>query len=167
MDALTVEQLAEVFQEPMLPLLRQVLQTLGQDRCAALLKDTRTCEANGGMLTKNGSRRRTPGGVFFPLVKERATPQERRRLFPPPAPQQYQRPQGQQRQGASEAPVLTWDEVQTITQTLATAPAGEARIMNLTLIGSPGKVEVRGQVAVLRMQGHSPQGDRPCPMLPR
>jgi len=170
MDALTVEQFAEVVQEPRLPLLRQVLQTLGQHRCAAILAETLTCEANGGMLTKHGSRRRTPGGVFLQLVKERATPQERRRLFPPPAPQKYQRPQGQQSQGAPEAPVLTGDAVQTITQTLATAPAGEARIMKLTFIGRPGKVEVRGPVAVFRMQGKAPgplpKGLPPLPYAP-
>jgi hypothetical protein len=170
MDDLTVEQFAEVVQEPRLPLRWQVLQILGQHRCTAVLADTLTCEANGGMLTKHGSRRRTPGGVFFQLVKERATPQERRRLFPPPAPQKYQRPQGQQSQGAPEAPVLTWDEVQTITQTRATAPAGEARIMKLTLIGRPGKVEVRGHVAVVRMQGKAPgplpKGLPPLPYAP-
>ena|SRR6516225_5278311 len=82
MDELTVEKLADLLQEPNVPLLRQVLRTLGQDRCAAILADTLTCEANGGMLTKDGTRRRTPGGVFFQLVRERLTPQERRRLFP-------------------------------------------------------------------------------------
>jgi hypothetical protein len=62
MDALTVETLAEILQEPKVPLLRQVLRTLGQDRCAALLADTLTCEASGGMRTKDGTRRRTRGG---------------------------------------------------------------------------------------------------------
>ena len=87
MDALTVEKLAEVLQEPNRPLLTQVLRTLGTDRTTAILTDALTYEANGGMLTKDGTRRRTPGGVFFQLVKERATTQERRRLFPRPAPQ--------------------------------------------------------------------------------
>src|SRR5262245_29871077 len=87
MDALTVEKIAEVLQEPNMPLLRQVLRTLGQDRCGAILTDTLTCEAQGGMLTKDGTRRRTPGGVFFQFVRERATVRERRRLFPRPTPQ--------------------------------------------------------------------------------
>ena len=82
MDVLTVEKLAEILQEPKAPLLRQVLRTFGPERTVAMLTDTLQCEAQGGMLTKDGSRRRTPGGVFFQLVKERATPQERRRLFP-------------------------------------------------------------------------------------
>jgi hypothetical protein len=153
MDTLTVAQLAEVLQEPNRPLLTQVLHTLGQDRCAAILADTLQCEASGGMLTKDGSRRRTPGGVFFQLVRERATPQERRRLFPWTAPQQGPRPPQRQPQAPT---VLTWDEASTLMQTLATAPPGEARTMKLTLIGRPGKVETRGQAVVFRMQGKPP-----------
>src|SRR5256885_17267204 len=92
MDALTVDTLAEVLQEPNHPLLTQVLRVLGPDRTAALLTDTLTCEANGGMLTKDRTRRRTPGGVFFQLVKERTTGRERRRLFPRPAAPHTQAP---------------------------------------------------------------------------
>jgi hypothetical protein len=154
MDALTGEQLAAVLQEPKVALLRQVLRTLGQDRTAAILTATLQCEAAGGMRTKDGSRRRTPGGVFFQLVKERVTAHERRRLFPYPAPRPgHGQPQGQL-QGQPTA--LTWDEAQTIIQTLATQPAGEARTMKLTLIGRPGKVETRGQAVVFRMQGKPP-----------
>jgi hypothetical protein len=154
MDALTGEQLAAVLQEPKVALLRQVLRTLGPDRTAAILTDTLQCEAAGGMRTKDGSRRRTPGGVFFQLVKERVTAHERRRLFPHPAPQPSQgQPQGQL-QGQPTA--LPWDEVQIIIQTLAAHPAGEARTMKLTLIGRPGKVETRGQAVVFRMQGKPP-----------
>src|SRR5438874_7511064 len=102
MDALTVDTLAEVLQEPNRPLLTQVLRTLGSDRTTAILADTLTCESNGGMLTKDGTRRRTRGGVFFQLVREQATPHERRRLFPRPAPQHGQK--------QPQAPaVLTWE----------------------------------------------------------
>src|SRR5262249_2568632 len=81
MDELTVEKVAAVLQEPNIPLLRQVLRTLGQDRWGAILTDTLTCEAQGGMLTKDGTRRRTPGGVFLQLVKDRSTGKERHVLF--------------------------------------------------------------------------------------
>src|SRR5919197_2784530 len=87
MDTVTVDTLAEVLQEPNRPLLTQGLRVLGQDRCAAILADTLTCEAHGGMLIKDGTRRRTPGGVFFQFVRERATAKEHRRLFPRPTPQ--------------------------------------------------------------------------------
>ena len=146
----TVDILAEVLQEPNRPLLTQVLRALGQDRCAAILTDTLQCEAHGGILTKDGTRRRTPGGVFFQLVKERATRQERRRLFPPSAPQ-YGQGQPQRQLTA-----LTWDEARSLMQTLTREPPGEARTMKLTLIGRPGKIETRGQAVVFRMQGKPP-----------
>jgi hypothetical protein len=149
-DHLTVATLVQALQEPNTDLLTKVLRMLGQDRCAAILADTLQREANGGMLTKDGTRRRTPGGVFFQLVREQATKQERRRLFPQPA---LQRGQGQP-QGQPTA--LTWDEARTLIQTLATEPPGEARTMKLTLIGRPGKVETHGQAVVFRMQGKPP-----------
>jgi PHAX RNA-binding domain len=153
MDELTVEKVAAVLQEPNIPLLRQILRTLGQDRWGAILMDTLTCEAQGGMLTKDGTRRRTPGGVFFQLVRERATARERHRLFPRPTPQPGEGPP----QRSPQAPTaLTWNEANTLMQTLATEPPGEARTMKLTLIGRPGKVETRNQAVVFRMQGKPP-----------
>lgn len=171
MDALTVDKLAAVLREPKIALLTKVLRTLGVDRTTAILTDTLQREAAGGMLTKDRTRRRTPGGVFFQLVREQASPKERRRLFPHHTPQ----PQGQaqqQIQGQAHAPaqVLTWDAVPTIIQTLATAPAGEARTMKVTLIGRPGKVDVRQTCVVFRMQGKPPgplpKGLPPVPTTP-
>ena len=83
-------------------------------------------------------------------MKDRATPQERRRLFPRPT---ASRGQGQPQ---AAAPGLTWDEARSLIQTLTTEPPGEARTMKLTLIGRPGKVETRGQAVVFRMQGKPP-----------
>src|SRR6266446_10110250 len=128
MDVLNVDTLAEVLREPKRMLLMNVLRTLGVDRTTAILADTLTCEANGGMLTKDGTRRRTPGGVFFQLVRERATKHERWRLFPRPAPQS----------GQGQPTALTWEEAISLIQTLTTSPPGEARTMKVTLIGKPG-----------------------------
>jgi hypothetical protein len=149
MEELTVDKLAEVLQENNRPLLTQVLRMLGPDRTGAVLIETLQCEAAGGMRTKDGTRRRTPGGTFFQLVKQQASRQERRRLFPRLAPQPGQ--------GPPQAPTrLTWKEVPAIIQSLTTAPPGEARTMKLTLIGRPGQVETRGQAVVFRMQGKPP-----------
>ena len=165
MGAVTVDTLAQALQEPKHALLLKVLRTLGQDRCAAILADTLQCEAHGGMLTQDGTRRRTPGGVFFQLVKERATRQERRRLFPQQASSHGQ---GQpQRQSQGRPPALTWDEACNLMQTLRTEPSGEARTMKLTLIGRPGKVETRDQAVVFRMQGKPPGAlPRGLPQVP-
>jgi Phosphorylated adapter RNA export protein, RNA-binding domain len=150
MEELTVETLAEVLQETNRPLLMQILQILGPDRTSTLLIETLQCEAAGGMLTKDGTRRRTPGGTFFQLVRQQAQPHERRRLFPQLAPQQGRT------QPQRQPTVLTWEEASTLLQTLATQPPGEARTMKLTLIGRPGKVETRGQAVLFRMQGKPP-----------
>ena len=83
MDTLTPDMLAEALQEPKKALLDKVLRTLGQERCQVIFADTLTIESNGGMLIKSGARRRTPGGVFFELVKERCTGRERHYLFAP------------------------------------------------------------------------------------
>ena len=163
MDHLTVDQLADVLQEPNGPLLRQVLAVLGADRTTTLLVTTLEREAAGGMLTKDGTRRRTPGGTFFQLTREQVTPRERARLFPRAAGKAPQRP--------PQAPTaLTWEEAHAIGQTLATQPPGEARTMKLTLIGRPGKVDVRPTCVVFRMQGKPPgalpRGLPRCPRLP-
>ena len=173
-EHLTVEKLAEVLQESNLLLLKQILKLLGPDRTHTILTETLHCEANGGMLTKDGTRRRTPGGVFFQLVRQQASPQERRRLVASLASQQGQRqPQGPQgwSQRQPQAPTtLTWEEARSLIQTLATEPPGEARTMKLTLIGRPGKVETRGQAVVFRMQGKPPgalpRGLPPIPNTP-
>jgi hypothetical protein len=152
MEPLTVDQLAAVLQEPNVELLRQVLVVLGPDHTAELLAQTLEVEAAGGLLVTNGTRRRTPGGVFFHLVRQQVTRSQRDYLFPQSAPQT---PQGQP-PAQAQLQILTWDEVPTIIQTLATAPAGEARTMKVTLIGRPGKVDVQQQCVVFRMQGKPP-----------
>src|SRR5215471_10253693 len=152
MDEVTVDTLAQALQEPKRALLLKVLRTLGQDRCAALLADTLQCEDGGGMPTKDGTRRRTPGGVFFQLVKERATRQERHRLFDPPRPRHQQPPTPAPPQAPPQAP--TWEEVQALVQTL---PQGEATV-KLTLIGRPAleAIQTRPTYIALRMQGKEP-----------
>ncbi|HEY5865305.1 MAG TPA: phosphorylated adapter RNA export RNA-binding domain-containing protein [Candidatus Tectomicrobia bacterium] len=81
MDTLTAGMLAEVIQEPEKVPLARVLKQLGQERCAAILADALTIESSGGMLLKDGSRRRTPGGTFFQLVKDACTGKERHFIF--------------------------------------------------------------------------------------
>src|SRR5882724_10660483 len=73
MDELTPVALAAVPDEPHVDLLAEVLRVLGPVRPVEAL----TVEANGGMRTQDGSRRRTKGGVFFYLVRGRVSPRER------------------------------------------------------------------------------------------
>ena len=60
------------------------VQVMGEAECRELVVQTWQTENAGGMLTTDGTnRRRTPGGVFFWLVKQKVTPADRARLFPP------------------------------------------------------------------------------------
>jgi PHAX RNA-binding domain len=149
MDPLTANKLAEILHEPKRFLLQKILRTVGPDLVADVLVATLQCEANGGMLTKDGTRRRTPGGAFFTLMKARVTAEQRRQLFPWNTPSGPRRP-------PREPQTPTWDEVQPLITQLATTRAGEARVMKLTLIGRPGKVEIRKDCVLLRMQGKAP-----------
>src|SRR5918997_7016950 len=65
----------------------RVVRVLGIERAQALFEQTLEVEAAGGMMLPDGSRRRTPGGVFFKLVRDNASKEERSRIFP-------MRPQG-------------------------------------------------------------------------
>jgi hypothetical protein len=148
-DPLTVDTLAAVLQEPNVPLLRQVMRVLGADRTTALLTAALQCEAAGGMLTRDGTRRRTPGGTFLQLMKDRVTSRQRWWLFAP-------KPARPRRRPPPDPQTPTWEDVQPLVEHLATTRAGEARIMKLTLIGRPGKIETRKDCVLLRMQGKAP-----------
>ncbi len=65
--------------------IRQIVETCGVEQARAWLQETHTIEASGGLMINNGERRRTPGGVFFYLVKGRISKELRKQLFPFPS----------------------------------------------------------------------------------
>jgi PHAX RNA-binding domain len=62
------QKLGEVEREP-LKKLKAVVRILGPEKALALCEKALEVEQQGGMMTQDGSRRRTPGGVFFYLVR--------------------------------------------------------------------------------------------------
>lgn len=68
-DDSVADRIAQALEEPKRMLIGQVVTVVGRDKALELLENTQDIEANGGMPTLNGSRRRTPGGVFFQLLK--------------------------------------------------------------------------------------------------
>jgi hypothetical protein len=161
METLTADKLAKILHEPKRFLLQRVLRTVGQDMAADILVTTLQCEANGGMLTKDGTRRRTPGGTFFWLLRDRVTGTARQQLFPPRSERNRRKARAgrPRRRPHVEPQALTWEDAKTLIQVLATASIGEAHRMKLTLIGRPGgKVATRNQCVVFRMHGKAPSG---------
>lgn len=62
--------LGETEQEP-ITLIGRVVRDVSLDFANEVLRATDEVEAQGGMLVKDGSRRRTKGGVFFQLARAR------------------------------------------------------------------------------------------------
>ncbi|XP_058809161.1 phosphorylated adapter RNA export protein [Phymastichus coffea] len=50
-------------------LIRRVVEILGKEEAIDFFQKTKKIEEEGGMLIMNGSRRRTPGGIYLFLVK--------------------------------------------------------------------------------------------------
>jgi len=63
----------------------RVVGRLGADRARAFLTRAQEIEAAGGLMLPDGSHRRTPGGVFFHLVRadDTLSREDRVYIFPP------------------------------------------------------------------------------------
>jgi hypothetical protein len=140
-------QLNETEDEP-LRLLRKVVKRLGTEQSLTFLQETLEVEAQGGLRLADGSRRRTPGGVFFYLVRTKG-PAHVRPLF-------FQRKLAQASQdgaAASQTQPLpfTWIDRIAVLQEIG-AEKGQATTVKITLIGRSGKVIDRGICVVTTMQ---------------
>jgi hypothetical protein len=132
--------------------IRRIVEVLGADQAWALLKKTEVVQTEGGLNVKDGSRARSKGGVFFQLARQTLDPAGRRYVWPSRRPSNATKAGGQG---------LVWSERLAIITQLRRAP-GEVRTAKLTLIGRPGRVIVKGEVALVSM----PPTDKQ-PTLPR
>jgi PHAX RNA-binding domain len=128
--------------------LHHLVKLLGVERSLAFLERTLATEAEGGMMLPDGSRRRTPGGVFFFLVRTQG---------PPEVQILWQRKRRQTLGGNGSQPAvaatasLLWEERMALLRRVG-AQKGSVSTVKITLIGRPGTVEQRGQCIVTTMQ---------------
>ena len=157
-DEVLVNHIAETLHEPNVALVRKVMAVLGAERVQALFQKTLELEAAGGLTVQDGSRRRTPGGVFFKTVKDGTTDVERRRLFPrPPAPATAAEDTPGGPLGAATPPPQppTWEEAKALIGKALQAIA-EAKTVKITLIGRPAQVTKQEACVVVAMKGKPP-----------
>ncbi|XP_041105679.1 phosphorylated adapter RNA export protein-like [Polyodon spathula] len=64
-----IDEIAHRLREPKKDLLERVVKSIGKKKAIELLMETSEVEQSGGLLTIDGSRRRTPGGVYLNLLK--------------------------------------------------------------------------------------------------
>ena len=157
-------QFGETEDEPK-RLINRALRTLGEERVRAFVAQALEVEAAGGLLLPDGSRRRTPGGVLFHLMRTGIDKKTSRKIF-----WSHTTPQGQGAQGsaqgvdtdatATEATPFDWAAFAAAAAE-AMNGAGEASTVKLTLIGKPGTVVERGDVALVALRSEK------APSLPK
>ncbi|MCL4867513.1 MAG: hypothetical protein KJ063_00975 [Anaerolineae bacterium] len=137
--------------------IERIIELLGVAAAHAFLAETEQIESQGGMLTTDKKRRRSPGGVYFYLVRGRVSPEARRIIFP--YPRQRQKEGGRPRPPAPPIKLKVEERRQMLREGLQNP--GEAQTVKLTLIGRPAKILERNQYVVITMSGKEP------PALPK
>ncbi len=149
-------QIAQELGETARPVLSKIwfiIYLKGIDFATEILRETHAIEAAGGMFLEREQRRRTPGGVFFQLVKDRVTSRERALIFPPrkwqkPAAKGAARPQEPQvKQSRPEIAPLAAEALPEVIQAL-TQEYGKASTVKITVIGRPLQIVERGDVVI-------------------
>jgi hypothetical protein len=140
--------------------IRRATRILGEERVRALVARTFDVEAAGGLMLPNESRRRTPGGVFFHLMRANIEHKEWYRIFRPQTTGYDKGTSGTGKAPATGAAPFDWTTFG-VAATKAMSSAGEATTVKLTVIGRPGKIVERGDVALVAMRSEK------APSLPK
>jgi len=64
------KEISKKLQEPKVEMIVGVVGVIGREAAADTFKKTKTVESEGGMMIRNGARRRTAGGTFLQLLRE-------------------------------------------------------------------------------------------------
>lgn len=92
MDKADIKQLAKTLAKTLkernkhaIRLIEQLIELMGIDFVQETMAEVQHIEIEkGGMMTNDGKRRRTRGGVFFYLIKQKLNREQREIIFPPP-----------------------------------------------------------------------------------
>jgi hypothetical protein len=81
-----------------------IVRVLGEEGAMALLNETQEVEKAGGMLLADGTRRRSPGGVYFQLARRKLPPDEKKIIFREKKNETADAPPPSSSMGAAAAP---------------------------------------------------------------
>ena len=162
--AALAREITEALGETNPHLVRRVVEVLGAEAASAHYTEALRIEATGGELISSGKRRRTPGGVFFRVVRDACTAEQRKALgWPtgegeaPPAEPHTPRPHRESRITA-----LPWAALAEHLPTLLQTP-GATMSSKITLTGRPGRI-IEAQGAILTVLATDPTK---APTLPK
>lgn len=135
--------------------IKLAIETLGPDVVQDVFQKTLAIEADGGLMLPDNSRRRTIGGVFFHLVRQVITPEQRDIIFPYTGKKKKKKPEdGTESTPKPQEPPLPffeWEERVGIIKGLLDEQ-GAAGTVKVTLIGRPGKIEMRKDLVITTMK---------------
>ena len=134
--------------------IQRIVDHLGAEAAYGFLDKTKQSLAEGGVLTHDGKRKRTPGGTFFFLVRGGVTAEQHQAIWP-----EHQLP-GHLRPRRTKPPRLTWDEARTAIPD-ALSQQGTAMSAKLTLVGRPGKIIEKEHVIITTLTSEK------APSIPR
>jgi PHAX RNA-binding domain len=143
--------------------LQRIVWALGRTQSRQLFEQTIQIEEHGGLMLQNGSRRRTPGGVFFHLAYTTGQPKEGRTLQRPvykkPKKEKKEAPQVEPKKPfqsplpkpvPQSIPLFAWNErIPAVKEALQ--EKGQATV-KMTVIGRPGKIVDKGTCIVTVME---------------
>ena len=115
-------------------LIRLIIGTCGLEFAQKIVEETEAIEAQGGMKTKDQTRRRSKGGVFFYIVKDRLDTELRQEIFPN---------QGKNTKSDMTFAGIEWSERINYLKPLLEDP-GQVNTLSVTLTGRPGKLHIEG-----------------------
>jgi hypothetical protein len=150
-----IQHITAALNEPAVDLIRRVVRVCGPERTQAALRRALEIEAGGGLMIRDGSRRRTPGGVFFQTVKDNTTGAERRRIFPWQRQPTEQAAKQQSTPATPPAQPPTWEEAKQM-MVQAFKSIAEGKTVKLTLIGRPTQVTKQATCVVMAIKGKPP-----------
>jgi hypothetical protein len=123
--------------------IERIIEHLGAEAARAWLREALEVEAQGGMMLPDGSRRRTPGGVFFCIAKGRMPHEVRGLIWPRLRPRRKSR--------KPKVKPLPWATCLELAPEAMQEP-GEATTVKITLVGRPGRMVERENVVLTSMQ---------------
>lgn len=157
------KEIAETLQEPMSWMIQNAIDAVGLATVQTIAQETLAVEAQGGMLTHSGERRRTPGGVFFKLLKDQVDRDTCKKAFEPPQPVKEHLEATKPKGPAHPPPLmpLPWSKVRAVVNKLLEQQPLEKCIVRITLMGRPNQVSKTKSCVVVALKGQKP------PSLPK
>lgn len=158
------ERLNESETKPMIQI-EKIMRICGREFIEVMLENTLTIEAEGGMMTANDERRRTPGGVFFFLIRYALPEDIRDQIFPTPRwAQRVALP-------PSKFPPIDWENRADELADIFGKETGKVlEEVNINIKGRPGHIEKRADMFVALLEATIPDNQtfpRGLPEVPQ